>query len=163
VIDEELQARLDEQAAAGESRAKALELLASQDVGFLAVGDNDGPYVVPVSFVYDGEDIYLHGGEGKKSRALETDPRACLAVMSGSDLIKGDTPCGDNVDSRTALVFGAVTRLDSPLQKDAALRAVIAKYHPEAVTDPLDPRTIARTLVYRMEIRAVSYRELPGE
>ncbi|MHB9150185.1 MAG: pyridoxamine 5'-phosphate oxidase family protein [Thermoleophilia bacterium] len=163
MTDERLEARLGEQVAVGERRAKAGELLASQDVGFLAVVDEDGPYTVPISFAYDGENIFFHGGVGKTSLALEADPRACLAVMKGSDLIKGDTPCGDNVRSRTALVFGLVRLLDSPFEKDAALRTIIAKYDPDAVAAAFRPEKVAGTRVYSMEIRAVTYRELPGD
>jgi hypothetical protein len=162
VTDNALEARLGEQVAVGEARVKAGELLASQDVGFLAVADEDGPYTIPISFAYDGEDVFFHGGEGKTSRALDADPRACLAVMGGSELIKGDTPCGDNVRSRTALVFGLVGLLDSTFEKDAALRTIIAKYHSDAVAAALEPETVARTLVYRMKVRAITYRELPG-
>jgi len=163
VTDKALEARLGEQVAVGAARVKAGELLVSQDVGFLAVSDEDGPYTIPISFAYDGEDVFFHGGEGKMSRALDADPRACLAVMGDSALIKGDTPCGDNVSSRSALVFGLVSPLDSAFEKDAALRTIIAKYHSDSAANTLEPATIARTLVYRMEIRTITYREFPGD
>lgn len=149
--------------ATGEARVKAGELLASSRVGFLAVTDVDGPYCVPISFAYDGADIYFHGGQGKKASALDADPRACLLVMGDADLIKGATACDDNFKAHTALVFGAVTRLESAFEKDAALRTIIAKYHPEEVASRLDSARVERTTVYRMKLRAVTYRELPGE
>lgn len=125
--DEALEASLGDAVATGEARGKAGGLLTSSPTGFLSLTDDDGPYVVPISYAYDGEDIYFHGGEGKKSRALEVEVRVCLAVTS------------------------------------AALRTIVAKYHPEAAADPLRPEKVAGTTVYRMEIRALTYRELPGD
>ncbi|MHB0979486.1 MAG: pyridoxamine 5'-phosphate oxidase family protein [Thermoleophilia bacterium] len=161
--DKALEAALGDAVATGEARVKAGELLASSRVGFLSVTDDDGPYVVPISFAYDGEDIYFHGGEGKKSRALEVEARVCMAVTSAPELVKGDDPCSDNFRCGSALAFGRAVRLESTLEKDAALRTIVAKYHPEAAADPLRPEKVAGTTVYRMEIRALTYRELPGD
>lgn len=160
--DKALEAALGDAVATGEARGKAGELLASSPMGFLSLTDDNGPYVVPISYAYDGEDIYFHGGEGKKSRALEVEARVCLAVTSAPELVKGDDPCSDNFKCGSVLAFGRAVRLESTLEKDAALRAIVAKYHPEAAADPLRPEKVAGTIVYRMEIRALTYRELPG-
>ncbi|MHB1343801.1 MAG: pyridoxamine 5'-phosphate oxidase family protein [Thermoleophilia bacterium] len=160
--DESLEADLGEAVATGEARTKAGELLASSPVGFLALTDDHGPYVVPISFSYDGEDIYFHGGEGKKSRALAVESRVCLAVTSEPQLVKGDNACADNFRSASVLAFGHVVPLESAFEKDAALRTIVAKYHPEAAADQFKPEKVAGTTVYRMEIRALTYRELPG-
>lgn len=161
--DEALEDALGDAVATGEARRKAGELLATTHTGFLALVDEEGPYVVPISFAYDGEDVYFHGGEGKKSRALEGEPRVCLAVTSDPKLVKGDDPCSDNFRCDSVLVFGRAVRLESAAEKDAALRTVVAKYHPEAAAGPLTPTKVAGTTVYRMEIRAVTHRELPGD
>lgn len=161
--DEALEGVLGDAVATAEARRKAGELLAAAQTGFLALADEEGPYVVPISFAYDGEDIYFHGGEGKKSRALETEPRVCLAVTSNPELVKGDDPCSDNFRCDSVLVFGRVAGLESAPEKDAALRTIVAKYHPEEAAATLAPRRVAGTTVYRMEVRAVTYRELPGD
>lgn len=161
--DEALEAQLGDAVATGEARRKAGELLASSTIGFLSLSDDDGPYVVPISYAYDGEDVYFHGGEGKKARALESEPRVCLAVTGEPVLVKGDNACSDNFRCESVLAFGRVKRLESPLEKDAGLRTIVAKYHAEAAADPLRPEKVAGTLVYRMEIRALTYREMPGD
>lgn len=142
--------------------AKAGEVLATAQVGYLAMTDEDGPYVVPVSFAYDGEKIHFHGGEGKKAAALAREPRVCLAATTTPRAVKGDKPCAYNFEYRSVLAFGRVRLLDKEGERDAALRAIIAKYHPESVTDPLDPEVFSRTTVYTMEIRALTYKQNPG-
>jgi nitroimidazol reductase NimA-like FMN-containing flavoprotein (pyridoxamine 5'-phosphate oxidase superfamily) len=149
--------------AIGEARVKAGELLASAQVGFLSLASEEGPYCVPISFAYDGEDIYFHGGEGKKSRALEADPRACLTVTSDAKMTKGATACKVNFQAASVVAYGTVTCLVSAFEKDAGLRTLIAKYYPEQVASPLEPKQVERTTVYRMTLRAVTYRELPGD
>jgi hypothetical protein len=161
--DEALEGRLGPEVATGETRTKAGSLLASSQVGFLAMSDEDGPYCVPISFAYDGEDIYFHGGKGKKSGALDAEPRVCLVVTSDPEMITGATACNVNFKAASVLAYGTVTRLTSAFEKDAALRTLIAKYYPEQAASPLEPKQVERTHVYRMTLRAVTYRELPGE
>jgi len=46
-------------------------------VGFVA---NDRPYIVPISYVYDGGYVYAHSGEGLKLRAMRDNPFVCFEV-----------------------------------------------------------------------------------
>jgi nitroimidazol reductase NimA-like FMN-containing flavoprotein (pyridoxamine 5'-phosphate oxidase superfamily) len=48
----------------------ARTVLSTAPVAYVGMTDQDGPYVVPVSFTYTGEEILFHGGPGKKSLAL---------------------------------------------------------------------------------------------
>jgi nitroimidazol reductase NimA-like FMN-containing flavoprotein (pyridoxamine 5'-phosphate oxidase superfamily) len=162
VPDQELAARLGETLVLGEDAERtARRVLDEARVGFLGTHDADGPYVLPVSFAYDGEVVHLHGGPGKKAAALASDARACLAVGDDPKLILADNPCSDNFGYRTVLVYGHVVQVTDTAAKEAGLRAIIAKYHPEKAGAPLRPETLAKTLVYRMEIRAMTYRQYP--
>jgi len=164
VPDQELTARLGETAVIGEEAEKAArQVLAGARVGFLGIHDADGPYVLPVSFAYDGEVVHLHGGPGKKAAALASDARACLAVGDDPQLILADDPCSDNFRYRTVLVYGHVLEVTDVADKETGLRAIIAKYHPEKAGASLRPETLAKTLVYRMEIRAMTYRQYPDD
>lgn len=148
----------------GEETEKAIrQVLDNTGVGFLAINDAVGPYVLPVSFVYDGEVVHLHGGPGKKAAALASDARACIAVCDNPQLILADDPCSDNFRYRSVLVFGHMREVADSAAKQIGLRAIIAKYHPEKAGAPLRPETLAKTLVYRMEIRAMTYRQYPDD
>lgn len=162
--DRELTARLGETVVVGEEAEKAVRLvLDDARVGFLGVHDADGPYVLPVSFAYDGEVVHLHGGPGKKATALAFDARACLAITDDPQLILADDPCSDNFRYRTVLVYGHIQEVTDAAAKETGLRAIIAKYHPDRATAPLRPETLVKTLVYRMEIRAMTYRQYPDD
>jgi len=65
-------------------------------VGRLGCVTEAGPYVVPISYYYDGNSIYMHSPEGKKIEALRNDPRACLQVDEIRDMYRW----------RSAIAFG---------------------------------------------------------
>ncbi len=59
---------------------EARALLAEKRVGRLGCVSDNEPYVVPVSYIVEGDKIYIHSLMGKKIRALRSQPRACLQV-----------------------------------------------------------------------------------
>src|SRR6476469_8791505 len=56
------------------------DLLRRVGYGHLACSQNDQPYVVPIYFAYDGEDIFIYTTEGKKSATMDNNPKVCLQV-----------------------------------------------------------------------------------
>ena len=163
--DQDFAARLGEAVVTGADapRRRHGRCSTTHGSGFLGIYDADGPYVLPVSFAYDGEVVHLHGGPGKKAAALASDARVCLAVSDDPQLILADDPCSDNFRYRTVLVYGHMLEVTDATAKETGLRAIIAKYHPERAAAPLRPETLAKTLVYRMEIRAMTYRCYPED
>ncbi len=44
------------------------------------------PYVVPITYVYDGEAVYAHGNEGMKLHMMRENPHVCFEVDHMDDL-----------------------------------------------------------------------------
>jgi len=55
-------------------------LLRSEVIGRLGCHSDGRTYVVPVTYVYDGQCIYGHTGEGMKLRMMRANPHVCLEV-----------------------------------------------------------------------------------
>ena len=55
-------------------------LLTEQRVGRLGCVYEGGPYVIPVNYVFDGENIYVHSLPGQKLEALRANPRALFSI-----------------------------------------------------------------------------------
>jgi nitroimidazol reductase NimA-like FMN-containing flavoprotein (pyridoxamine 5'-phosphate oxidase superfamily) len=55
-------------------------LLRSQVIGRLGCYAEGQVYVVPVTYVYDGEYLYGHTKEGQKTRMMRPNPQVCLEV-----------------------------------------------------------------------------------
>lgn len=141
-----------------------------------AVSAGAKPYVVPMNFAYEataapaeapGESLrdpgrlYLHTGEGRKSEALTQSPRVCVAITAEAAFDQGPRPCEDGFSFRSVLVEGRATLLTDRNERDRALRAIVAKYDPDAVDVPFAEHTLAETLVYAVSIETMSYRALP--
>ena len=55
-------------------------LLRTQPYGRLGCGKGEDLYIVPLSYVFDGEYIYAHSKEGKKITLMQEQPRVCFQV-----------------------------------------------------------------------------------
>jgi nitroimidazol reductase NimA-like FMN-containing flavoprotein (pyridoxamine 5'-phosphate oxidase superfamily) len=158
--------------------AAAEQLLLTAPFGYLAMSEPPGtgtgsPYVVPLNFAYVAGDgasarsgrpepdgrVYFHTGEGRKTRALAADPRACLALTAAVGFEQGAGPCDDGFSYRSLLVWGRVRRLEDAAEREAALRAIVAKYDPEAAGTPFDEGVFSRTLLFELIIEATGYKE----
>jgi nitroimidazol reductase NimA-like FMN-containing flavoprotein (pyridoxamine 5'-phosphate oxidase superfamily) len=64
------------------SKAEINNLLNSQAFCHLACCINNEPYVVPVSYVYDGKFIYCQSKPGKKVDIMNGNPNVCVIVES---------------------------------------------------------------------------------
>jgi nitroimidazol reductase NimA-like FMN-containing flavoprotein (pyridoxamine 5'-phosphate oxidase superfamily) len=55
-------------------------------VGRIGVHAQDRTYVVPVSYVYDGDSIYGRSADGLKVRMMRANPRVCFEVDDIDDM-----------------------------------------------------------------------------
>ncbi len=62
------------------SRQECGELLNRVSMGRLACSLNNQPYVVPVSFSYERDRIYIFSTLGKKIKWMRQNPKVCLQV-----------------------------------------------------------------------------------
>lgn len=61
-------------------------ILSSQALGRLACTDGNQPYIVPVTYVYDGKYIYGQTNEGRKLDILRKNPFVCFEVDQMTDM-----------------------------------------------------------------------------
>jgi nitroimidazol reductase NimA-like FMN-containing flavoprotein (pyridoxamine 5'-phosphate oxidase superfamily) len=78
----------------------------------------NGPYVVPVNYVLDGENIYVHSLPGRKVFALRTNSRACLQV---DEVV-------DEYHWRSAIAFGLYREVDTGPEHDRAVGLLLARF-----------------------------------
>ena len=109
-----------------EENAKILKYGTS---GFLALaGDNDYPYAVPISYVYDGEKLYFHcARSGHKMDAIKRNPKASFCVID-QDLV---VPEEYTSYFRSVIVFGTMRILEQDMEKRAAIEKLALKYAPD--------------------------------
>ncbi len=96
----------------GKEDARAL--LHAHHVGRLGCVVQDAPYVVPINYFYNGEDLYMHSLPGLKIRAMRQAPQICLQV----DEVK------DDYNWRSVLVFGEYEEVLVPEERERLLGAM---------------------------------------
>jgi nitroimidazol reductase NimA-like FMN-containing flavoprotein (pyridoxamine 5'-phosphate oxidase superfamily) len=100
------------------SSDEAQALLGEGRVGRLGCVVDGGPYVIPVSYIFHDGSIYIHSLPGRKTRALASNPRACLQV----DDIK------DEFHWRSVIAFGRYEELTDEQERNWAVRRLLARF-----------------------------------
>jgi len=104
----------------GKLTPKEIEnLLHEQFIGHLGCQDKGIVYVVPVSYAYDGGNIYCHSLEGKKVAMMRNNPKVCFQVDEMKDMANWKSvitwgnfeEIGGEIDRRKALHILSARRL----------------------------------------------------
>lgn len=122
--------RRKKQALSAEENAAVLTHGAS---GVLALsGDNGFPYAVPISYVYDGTNIYFHCAKsGHKLDAIRRNSKASFCVVDKDEIIPEKyTSC-----FRSVIVFGTIHIMENEQEKRETIEKLALKYAPEDSAD----------------------------
>jgi nitroimidazol reductase NimA-like FMN-containing flavoprotein (pyridoxamine 5'-phosphate oxidase superfamily) len=127
--------------------AEMEQILASETVARIGCEAEGRIYVVPVSYVYDGESIFGVAWDGMKVRAMRKRPAVCVEV---------DRTAGGYVES--VIAWGEYEELTDDARNNAL--AVMHLGAPSSRTR--GARTSTPTIVYRIRItRKTGRRERP--
>lgn len=133
-------------------------LLRRGQVLYLAMCDEGQPYVLPLSYGYDGSALYIHcAPEGRKLEILRRNPRVCFVVEPERELLPSQTPCGWSFRFRSVVGEGTVTIINDAAQKTAGLDAIMRQHG--GTGGPYDADALARTLVLRVDITSLSAKQ----
>ena len=88
--------------------------------GHLGCHADDETYVVPISFVYDGQAIYCHTLEGKKTSMMRKNPKVCFQTDDLSNMGKW----------RSVIVQGKFEELTRPEDRRAAIHLLLQRCLP---------------------------------
>ena len=111
------------------SGQEVLDVLHKGTSGVLALfGDNDYPYAVPISYVYDDGKIYFHSAKnGHKIDAIQRTAKASFCVID-KDLV---VPEEYTTYFRSVIAFGKIRVIEDDREKRAAIEKLAIKYAPE--------------------------------
>lgn len=97
--------------------------------GVLALlGDDDYPYAVPMSYVYEDGKIFFHCAKsGHKMDALTKNDKASFCVVDKDQIV----PAEYTSYFRSVIVFGRLRILQDESEKRAAVEKLAIKYAPK--------------------------------
>lgn len=97
--------------------------------GVLALsGDDNYPYAVPISYVYDGQKIYFHCAKsGHKLDAIQQNAKVSFCVIDQDQIVP------DEYTSyfRSIIAFGQMEIVKDELEKRTAIEKLAIKYAPK--------------------------------
>ncbi len=134
----------------GENEARAL--LQRGTLGRLGVcepipdDEHHRPYVVPVSYWYDDNSVYVHSLKGRKVRALRANPHACLQV--------------DEIESpyvwRSALASVLYEEVTDAAERDRILSELFKRLPHLTPVESRMTKGLDETIVFRLRLTSVT-------
>ena len=95
---------------------KSRELLRRERLARLGCIADGEPYIVPVSYISDGEHALVHSLPGRKIMAMRANPRVCLQV----DDIE------DEFNWKSVIAFGVYEEIRNPEERSLAMNRLLA-------------------------------------
>ncbi|MFR8010463.1 MAG: pyridoxamine 5'-phosphate oxidase family protein [Clostridia bacterium] len=110
------------------SQQEIADILHKRTSGVLAIlGDNDYPYAVPISYVYDKGKIYFHSAKsGHKIDAIHRTAKASFCVIDKDSII----PEEYTTYFRSVIAFGHIKVIEDESEQREAIEKLAIKYAP---------------------------------
>ncbi len=138
------------------NREKIDEIIRSALVCRIAFADRDEPYVVPVSFGYDGRALYIHTAKtGRKIDFIDVNNRVCFEL---EDNISLQTDDGDAFNwtfaFESVIGYGTISELETAKDRTHGLNQIMLHYSGREWD--IEPSATATTRVWRIDIESVT-------
>ncbi|MFO7665119.1 MAG: pyridoxamine 5'-phosphate oxidase family protein [Desulfobacterales bacterium] len=124
----------------------------------LGMADENGPYIVPLSFGYADGRLFFHSAkEGRKLDILKKNNKVCFEVDMVGEIVKGDKACDWGMKFKSVIGFGNAFIVEDVELKKAALDLIMAHY--SAGSFEYDDKKLERTVVIKIEIESMTGKE----
>ena len=137
-------------------RAEIDAIIRGAEVCRLAFAVDDEPYLVPVSFGYDGAALYFHTAKtGRKIDCIAANPRVCFEVEGEVELVRDHPrPCDWTFSYESVVGYGTVSELVADEDRQRGLDEIMRQYG--GPTGSFQASAVARTKVWRLEVESVT-------
>lgn len=138
-------------------KAEIEKVLKEMDFGCLGLSNNEKPYVIPMSYAYLENKIYLHAAlKGLKLEYIQNNPQVCFTVAEQQQLVTNHDPCESSVRYRSVIATGKAKLLKETDEKIAALQIIAAKYSPAMANLDIDTRKANSVAVIVIDIEEIT-------
>ena len=133
-------------------------ILSSQAIGRLACTDGKRPYIVPVTYTYDGTYIYGQTNDGKKLQLLRKNKHVCFEVDRMTDMRNWQSVVaygsfeelkGKDLEKAREILFTRVFSL---------MTSSTVHSHEHEMTNELDDSNRVKYVMYRIKIEEITGR-----
>jgi len=142
------------------------QILNQGEIISVAMCQGDQPYVLPFNYGFLNGLIYIHSlRKGFKLDVLAQNPKVSFNVVTDVQLLPADRPQDCSVAYSSVVGFGRVRMVDDPVEKLAALEAVMVQYYPKNDAWQYAEKVVAACTVWCIEIEHLTgkYKRPPQE
>jgi uncharacterized protein len=120
----------------------------------LGMCDNGQPYIVPLSFGYDGHYVYFHAAlEGRKVDILKRNSRVCFELDILEEVVSSDQACSWSMKYESVIGFGVAEIVENIEAKKAALNCIMQQY--SGSNWNFNEQTLENTLAIRVKVQEI--------
>lgn len=132
------------------------QIIRSCQVCRLGLAIDNLPYIVPVSFGYDGQAIYFHTAkDGRKVDFLLANSTVCFEFEHGVQLVvSANSPCDWSFHYQSVIGYGRVLELATTQEKTEGLDQIMTQYSRQKWE--FGPDRLDAIRVWRIEIDGVT-------
>ena len=133
--------------------AEIEQILKRGEIINVAMCQGDQPYVLPFNYGFVNGIIYIHSAtKGFKLEVLAQNPKVSFNVTTDVQLLPADRPQDCSVAYYSVVGFGRVRMVEDPVEKLAALEAVMVQYYPKNDAWQYPEKVVAACTVWCIEI-----------
>ena len=114
-----------------ENREEINKIIRSCKTCYLALSENDVPYVLPMNFALEDDHIILHSAQsGRMWETINKNPKVCINWTLGEDLAWQNVKvgCSYRVKSKSVIVEGEAEIIDNYDEKYRLLQIFMIQY-----------------------------------
>lgn len=133
--------------------------------GHLAFTIGEQPYAMPMLYVRDGEDLYLHGSvKARFARSVVDGRPLCFTVTLLDGLVLARAAFNHSVNYRSAVVLGTARAISEPQAKRRAMDLLVEHIVPGRTADArgADPGELGATEIIGLHIDEASAKVRTG-
>lgn len=133
--------------------AEIERILKEGEIISVAMSHGDQPYVLPFNYGFLNGLIYIHSAKkGFKLEVLAKNPKVSFNVITNVQLLPANQPKDCSVAYSSVVGFGRVRIVDDPVEKLAALEAIMVQYYPKDDAWDYPEKVVAACTVWCVEI-----------
>lgn len=141
-------------------RAALEEILHSAPLLSLALRDDPAPYVIPVCFGLDGENLYVHSAlAGTKIDLIMADPIVGFCACADVSVTAAEPACASSASGRSVVGTGRARIVRDEAERERGLNAIMRHYQgagpvagTAAAAPTYRPEQLSRTAVIAIRI-----------
>ena len=117
--------------------------------------DGEMPYIVPLSFGYDGKNIYLHcAKDGRKIDILKRNPNLCFEFETECEVLPAERACSFTMRYKSVIGYGNACFLEDIGEKITVIRIIMRHYTDKTFT--LTENDVENITVIRVDIEQIA-------